>query len=378
MRKLTLSFVAAVASLMAQAQETAPQDQPPEWFVQQSEMSGFGGWRVSAGGSFGFGLKTKMGFAVHRQAYARPTSPALGSPSDIAARLASGQRASFLDGAYIEPMGANENTQNWRFPESAVDRSTGVVTLESTQLSDRGIVGSGSEDDFTYGVSFELARTLYVHEDGYGVDLAVGLTWMRRNDCFKARSSGRYINDSTYVYTPSPGNMNSVVLTSPYITPVDGYYGAGTSSGMGAMFNWGDFGPNTVEQTSTSGSYNISASGDYEEWDILLMLKPWWEVTDFWRLTGTVGLGITRSEFESAVSATFGNGGSYSSHKTFDEWRCYGVAGLGTVLRYGRFDLSLDVLARFCQDDMKVKSEAISGKIEKPNLVLCAAVGFEF
>ena len=378
MRKLTLSFVAAVASFVALAQETAPQDQPPEWFVKQSEMSGFGGWRVSVGGSFGFGLKTKMDFAVPRQVYARPTSPALGSPSDIAARLAAGQRVSFLNGAYIEPMNGTQYTQNWRFPQSAVDREAGVVTLESTQLS--GASGSGSDDDFTYGVSFELARTLYAHEDGFGVDLAVGLTWMRRNDCFKARSAGRYIDNSTYVYTPSRGSGNEgVLMRSPLdLVVIDGFYGSGTTSGRGAMFDWGDFGPNTVEQTSTSGSYNISASGDYEELDILLMLKPWWEVTDFWRLTGTVGLGITRSEFESAVSATFGNGGSYSSHKTFDEWRCYGVAGLGTVLRYGRFDLSLDVLARFCQDDMKVKSEAISGKIEKPNLVLCAAVGFEF
>ena len=40
MNKLALSFVAAVASFVALAQETAPQDQPPEWFVKQSEMSG--------------------------------------------------------------------------------------------------------------------------------------------------------------------------------------------------------------------------------------------------------------------------------------------------------------------------------------------------
>ena len=379
MKKLALSFAAAVASLMAQAQETAPQEQAPESLAQQSETSGFGGWRLSAGGCFGFGLKTKLGFSVPRQMYATtPTSLALGSPSDIAARLASGQRVSFLGGAYIEPTGGNQYTQNWRFPESSVDRSTGAVTFESTQLSAAEIAGSGSEDDFAYGASFELARTLYAHEDGFGVDLAVGFSWMRRNNCFKASSSGGYMDHSTYVYTPSHGNMNQVVLTSPYLAPENGYYGAGTTSGMGAMLDWSDFGPNTIEQTSTPGSYSISASGDYEEWDILLLLKPWWEVTDFWRLTGTVGVGVARSEFESVVSATFGNGGAYSSRKTFDEWRGYGVAGLGTVFRCWRLDISLDVLARFGQDDMTVKSEALSGKIERPDLVLCAAVGFEF
>ena len=38
----------------------------------------------------------------------------------------------------------------------------------------------------------------------------------------------------------------------------------------------------------------------------------------------------------------------------------------------------IDVLARFCQDDMKVHSEAVSGKIERPDIILACAVGFEF
>ena len=48
------------------------------------------------------------------------------------------------------------------------------------------------------------------------------------------------------------------------------------------------------------------------------------------------------------------------------------------VFRLWRVDLSIDVLARFCQDDMKAHSEAVSGKIERPDIILACAVGFEF
>ncbi len=343
--------------------------------------AGFYGWRVSAGGFAGFGLKTKLRFAVPERVYSGPTSPAVGSPADIAAALAGGRRVSFLNGAYVDPSGNYEGTftQNWRFPASSVDRTTGAVRLDSAQIDGAGMSGRGSDDKTAFGASVELARTLYAHEDGFGVDLAVGFSWMRRNNCFKGRSGGKYMDRSSYLYTPTPNGSNQAILTSPYIQPTDGYYGSGSAGGFAPVLDWSDLGPGTIEQiSSTSSSYSLYAEGDYEEWNALLMAKPWWALTDWWLLTGTLGVGVSRSEFEIDVSGRFGDGGSYSSHRTTDKWDCYGVGGFGVMFRVWRLDLSCDVLARFCQNDIKVHSEAVSGRIEKPDVFVCCAVGFEF
>ena len=341
--------------------------------------SGFGAWRVSAGGNIGFGLKTKLGFKAPGRVYSGPTSPALGTPADIAARLASGGSVDFLDGTYIDPNGdmAAPYTKNWRFPVSSLDRTTGAVTLHSAQTVD-GVDGRGSDDDAAFGASVELSRTLYAHESGFGVDFAVGFSWMRCNNCYKASSSGMHAGRSTYVYIPSPGNVNGMVLTSPFLAPNGEFYGAGSASGMGPVLDWSDLGPDTISQTLDESHYRLSASGDYEEWAFSFMFKPWWEVTDWCRLTGTIGLGAARSEFDCTVSGIFGSSGTYSSHDKFHEWKCYGIGGMGTVFRLWRVDLSFDILARFCNDDMSIRSESLSGKIEKPDVILSCALGFEF
>ncbi len=372
MNRLHLAIAAVLASSVAPAAAETPGADAGAEFL---------GWRVSAGGSVGFGLKTKLGFRAPRSVYSGPTSPAVGSPADIASRLESGGRVGFLGGAYIDPDGgemASPYTQNWRLPVSSLNRDTGKVTLDSVQMSDRGISGRGSDDDTAFGANIELSRTVYAHESGFGLDLAAGFSWMRRNNCFKASSSGTYADNSRYVYTPTPGSMNQAVLSSPVLSPSGGYYGAGSNTGMGPVLDWSDFGPATISQTGGTGQYSIDASGDYEEWALSLMLKPWWEMTDWWRLTGTIGAGFSRSEFDATVSATFGESGKYGSREKFHDWQCYGIGGVGTVFRLWRMDLSFDVLARFCQDDMKIHSETLSGKIEKPNVVLCVALGFDF
>lgn len=379
MNRFAFAAIAAISAAFAFADvEVGEAGTPSEGLVSR-ERRGFGPWRVSAGGNMGFGLKTKMGFSAPRSSYSTATSQAIGSPSDISERLANGERVSFLGGAFIDPSSGNMSapyTQNWRIPVSGLDRTTGAMTLNSAQLG--GISGSASDSASVYGASLELARTLYAHESGFGVDFAFGVSWMKRNGCFKAKASGTYMDSSSYVYTPSAGSSNYAVLTSPYLQESGGYYGAGGSGGFGPVLDYSDFGAGTIDYSSYTGHYSINATGDYEEWEFAFMLKPWWEVTDFWRLTGTLGLGVTRSEFDYSVSASFGEGGRYVSHKTFDEWRCYGIAGLGSTVRICSFDISLDVLARFCQKDMDIHSESVNGSIEKPDLVLRLALGYEF
>ena len=375
LRFATVAAVAAVAASMAPAAAGAPGTGGRE------ASANFGPWRVSAGGVIGFGLRTKLGFRSPGPAYSGPSSPALGSPADIAARLAAGGRLDFLDGAYIDPSGRMPApyTQNWRFPAAALDRSTGAVTLHSAQAAEAA-AGAGSDADAAFGASIELSRTLYAHKSGFGVDIAAGLSWMRRKNCFKAAASSPYADDSTYVYTPSAGSANKAVLTSPFLEPSGGYYGAGTAGGIAPVFDWSDIGPATLSQMSGPGAGAgwLRATGDYEEWSVSLALKPWWEVTDWWHLTGTLGAGAARSEFDCTVSGAFGGSGAYYSHDTFHEWRCYGIGGIGTAFRIWRIDVSFDVLARFCQDGMDIRTDTLRGKIEKPDVVFAFALGFSF
>ena len=367
---LTIATVAAAISTVMSASAD----------VSEEESSGFSAWRVSAGARFGLGLRTKLRFGVPGNAVYVPTSPALGSPAAIGAALSSGGRVSFLDGAFIDPSSgtlAAPYTQNWQIPVSALNPTTGAITLNSAQ-STGGAAGYGADDDIAFGTSIELSRTIYANEKGFGVDFAAGLSWMRRNNCFKSSASGTYLGSSTYVYTPTTTSSNFGVLTSPFLTPSGGYYGSGSPTGVGPVLDVSDFNATTISQTTSSSDFSVSGSGDYEEWEISLMLKPWWEVTEWWRLTGTIGVGVTRSEFEGVVNGVLTGSGTYSARNSYHEWNCYGIAGLGTMFRVWRLDLSFDVLARFLQDDMSIESDMFSGSISKPNVIFCSSLGFEF
>ena len=369
-RLLTIATVAAITTMMSASAD-----------VGEEESSGFSAWRVSTGARFGLGLRTKLRFGVPGNAVFAPTSPALGSPAAIGAALSSGSRVSFLDGAFIDPASgtmAAPYTQNWQIPVSALNPTTGAITLNSAQPTG-GAAGYGADDDIAFGTSIELSRTLYANGNGFGVDFAAGLSWMRRNNCFKASASGTYLGSSTYVYTPTSGSINQTVLTSGSLTQyTPGYYGSGSPTGIGPVLDVSDFNATTISQTSSSSGFSVSGSGDYEEWEISLMLKPWWKVTEWWRLTGTIGVGVTRSEFEGVVNGVLSGSGTYSAHNNYHEWNCYGIAGLGTVFRVWRLDLSFDVLARFLQDDMSIESDMFSGSIGKPDVIFCSALGFEF
>ena len=368
-----LLTILAVAAAMAAAM-------PSYADATDEGSSGFSGWRVSAGARFGFGLRTKLRFGVPGNAVYVPTSPALGSPAAIDNALnVLGNRVSFLDGAFIDPSSgtmASPYTQNWRIPVSALNTTTGAITLNSAQTTG-GAAGYGADDDTAFGTSIELSRTLYADERGFGVDFAAGLSWMRCNNCFKSSASGTYLGSSTYVYTPSMTGSNYSLLTSPFLTPTAGYYGSG-SPGMGPVLDYSDINATTLSQTTGSSDFSVSGSGDYEEWEISLLLRPWWEVTEWWRLTGTIGVGVTRSEFEGIVNGVLSGSGAYSARNTYHEWNCYGIAGLGTVFRLWRLDLSFDVLARFLQDDFSINSDLFSGTISKPNIIFCSSLGFEF
>ena len=61
-----------------------------------------------------------------------------------------------------------------------------------------------------------------------------------------------------------------------------------------------------------------------------------------------------------------------------DEWEVYGLVGAGTTFRLWMFDVSCDFLYRIAQDDMDFGNQYASVSVEKPDMILRVALGFEF
>ena len=366
---------------------------------------GFYGWRVSGGGNFAFGLKTSLGVKPGNAMTRLPSVPAAtfsSSEAEVKAKyeINGSKRVTFADGGYIDPnttwTAGADGTVNWLIPASAL---TGGKLIESvdfeTRTSGGGEINSrtvfGGDDDTAYGASVQLDRTLWASEDNrWGVDAAIGLTWLKADDCFRASGVG-----ATRNFSSETGRYVTEIDTSE-ILQNEGKtdYGNGTVDGSdptrySPVIGWGNFDTSWgtkvnqyVEYVSSSsagtGTMTLDARGDYEEWEISLLVKPWYCLTDWWRVNAAIGLGITRSEFDFAMNAAFNGEQIYSSQQTFEEWRCYGLAGLGTTFRLWRVDLSADVLARWCQDDMNIDGRDVNGSMEKPNLALRVALGIEF
>ena len=384
-------------------------------FTLAAGETGFYGWRVSGGGNFTFGLKTKGLNVRTANAIGRiPAVPGMGLPgsaADLSAHtpVTEGDRVNYSDdGTYfIDPKSsyyeqAAGKTWNWSLPAAAITQNGDVYSLDYSYgaWGDQTVIEkirqeqiNGGSDEACYGASIQLDRTLWASEDArWGVDAAIGLTWTKANNCYRASSSCCYRRD----VSNQSGTYRTYSTDSSFISAgpelQDGTWGGGQYYGMfdefdeltGRVAPWIDLNKLKTEAVAAgkpeeySESMSISARGDYEEWEISILVKPWYCLTDWWRVNAAIGLGITRSEFDFAMNAAFNGEQIYSSQQTFEEWRCYGLAGLGTTFRLWRVDLSCDVLARWCQDDMDIDGRDVSGTLEKPNLALRIALGFEF
>ena len=367
---------------------------------------GFYGWRVSGGGNFAFGLKTSLGVKpgnAMTRLPAVPTATFSSSETEVKEKYelkTGGERVTFADGGYVDPnstwTAGADGTVNWLLPASALTggKLVEVVDFETRTTGDGEIHSQtvfGGDDDAAYGASVQLDRTLWASEDNrWGVDAAIGLTWLKANDCFRASGVG-----ATRNFTSETGRYVTEIDTSEILrNEAHNDYGNGTVDGSDAtryapVIGWGELDTSLgtkvnqyVEYVSSSsagtGTMMMDAHGDYEEWEISVLVRPWYNLTDWWRVNAALGLGITRSEFDFAMNAAFNGEQIYASRQTFDEWRCYGLAGLGTTFRLWRVDLSADVLARWCQEDMDIDGRDVSGTLEKPDLALRIALGFEF
>ena len=350
--------------------------------------SGFGAWRISVGGALNGGVRPSVrSSGAFRGLAVLPALPA-GQRKDAAKakHTADGTgRVTFGDGGYINPNSDSavpEYTSDWQLTkESLLAGAVEDNYVEPGAVTE--VVGGhvGDSDQYEPGISVELSRTLWSDKErGWGVDLALAASYFFGNDIYDAHGTyGRSQSYETGKYRTEIDGAG--VLDDEWVTASGGYYGIGSATGPGPLLPTVSLTANPMAIVTGGGTVNAAssfdASGDYRELEMFLMARPWYEITDWWRVFGEVGLAVSWSQFDFEYSA-IGAGGRLGSSEDFSEWRCYGVAGAGTVFRLWQFDLSIDFLGRFLNDDLDCNGKYCSGSIEKSDWLIRAMVGFEF
>ena len=122
------------------------------------------------------------------------------------------------------------------------------------------------------------------------------------------------------------------------------------------------------------------AEGDYDEYDIYGGLRLWYADEDLqWlKVTSTLGVGVDYGDFDYQMSATGPNNLSLRRSVGTDDWDIYGLLGLGIMVNFWDFDVSMDALWRFGQNSLKVESPCVNGEIERPDFIFRASLGYNF
>ena len=73
-----------------------------------------------------------------------------------------------------------------------------------------------------------------------------------------------------------------------------------------------------------------------------------------------------------------GDGGAYAGRQRFDDWAAYGVGGLGGMFRYRGACLGFDFLARFLDDEIKIRGRDVRGTVDRGSWTFRVYAGYEF
>lgn len=362
MKRLLMAFGLLAASGTATADSRDPEYE-------------FFGFRISAGYQLGIGLKSSLDTVV----------PAAGATKAAAYARATGANGRYEsdDGGFIvkdDGGGDPTKTTYWQVPSSAVSVNGAESTIALQNSFHDAALFRASDDDVAHGAHVELSTT--IGRDGdWGLDVFIGFSWMKSDGCFEA--SGRTM-ENTGVYQTLANASTGDLMSQGYLD-WDGNP-TGESMGSGRLWQMGD-GPqlNTDlgEPTllpGTSGITSYHAEGDYEEYDIYGGLRLWYADDDlkWFKVTSTLGLGVDYGDFEYQMSAAGPNGVSINRSFSSSKWDVYGLLGLGIMVNFWDFDLSLDALWRFGQSPLRVSSPYVNGEIERPNVLFRATIGYNF
>jgi len=377
----------------------------PVMAAHAEETDRFGSWRLAVGGAFNGAARGSMHARNLQSLGSSAFRPYTTSTRDAAyAKAKSGE---YDGGGYVrkdDQTGVDgwPMTENWRLPADAL-QSDGNFHMYNAYHEESLVAGSGSRaavgdkfnEDASFGISAELSREIWSHdaafENRWGVDFAAAFSYFFQRDFYSShgsvsRNDKILTRDGKYETTVDPGDALYDYLeeTNPTYRkyPSGGMYGFGNdvSTGFAPALNVNgisepvDLGGTESYRASRSGVGAYSAEGDYRELEMLFTFRPWYEITDWWRVYGHIGVGVSWGRFESSFWSSSGVG----LDESFDQWDCYGVAGLGTMFRYGMFDLSLDFLGRFLRDDMEIDGRYVNGEIRRSNWGFRVMVGVEF
>lgn len=341
------------------------------------------GWRLTVGPQFNFNAHGRLG--VKSAAIPVPVSS---SSSTRAVAKAAGDaiavgegRTDFPNGAYVDPndsAGKAGETWNWHVPAGQLKAGTmsfrHLYVEQSTTYTSVG--GHDKDDASAVGANFGLDRTVWKWGD-FGVDIGFNFSFFMKNNWFKGGAGG-YMRTDKYTegsYNTDVDWGNADVFNDPWTMNPDGSYGVGTFDGPGPVINRDEI---TVSHSwgaessglSTSSYGPFSVRGDLRIYEYQLALKPYYELTDWFMVRGTLGVGLDYRRFDVKVSGV----GKDTAH----DWDCYMICGLGGMFHWEDVCLGVDFLRKVFDDSLDVNTRYVDGSISNADWILRIYVGYEF
>ena len=367
-----------------------------------------GTWRVSGGAVMDFGVRTRLR-TNQRETYVSPfVSGGTAAQAEMSANgIVHGTRRIYPNGAWIDmndPGIAGDMpgyTSHYSFPGAPGENNLGrVFSLGSAAYSEVSAYGTHagsvshyeSDDSVVPGFGLEVARTLYCNDKyHFGVDLAFAFQYFFRRSVYRDSSSwsaGSTARSGAYSASVDTGDVYAGDDPNEdwnWRTGADGssFYGSGEPSADGTYGYAGPINGGAVSISSTSSVRRDSAFGsmdskaDYENIEFMLLARPYYDVTSWLRVIGTIGLAVSRQELD-FVSTMMRDGRSQDYSRTFDGWNVYGVAGLGAAAHYKGLMLGVDAFARFLDGDLDVDDRYVEGSVSRGTWVGRLTIGYSF
>lgn len=371
-----------------------------------------GGWRLSAGAVYDFGAKA-TGRLCPRQGYVSPYRAGLSraEAEKLGGGTRSGTRLEFANGAWIDtndPVCEEGDdfgkTRFYKFPAATWDGSR-TFALGSADYSEVNtfIPAAGSfdrafsDDSGMLGVNIELSRNLYHDEDyGWGLDMALAFQYFKHNGLLSLAS--RWFNGaSTHAYGTRASGLRLDNGKGTYSkcnwSPDGSFYGSGgVQAGPGRYvdettgedvyagpisFDLDDLGGRDFFASDASYG-SMRANGDYENMELILLVRPYYDIFEWLRISATLGLVVSRQDLDLTMFVMRDERLDYRSSRDFSQWDVYGVAGGGLMLYYKDFTLSVDILARFLDDDLDFSGRYVEGEVQRGRVMLKLSIGYEF
>jgi len=378
------------------------------------------GWKLTVGTSVIGGVKSKMGVkssgVVSRSDFMRsiglPGTHVSGTGRAAAyaagSGAANGGKRDFAGGAWYSPKDSASQKDgqwswNWRLhdpTELDPDGNKGFIeytyyseetkTISLVTGSDRGETGDNREE-WLPGIRVEAAYELYASEGKrpWGVDFAVAFAYYFQRNLWRAEGSAAQgteegsREEGAFQWWNDSHNEAQYILDYYGDTEFrGGMWGSGALNGPGAELANDAWQVRELagETSSWTKQYSLEygAEGDYREYGIEMLVRPWWDPWEWLRLFASLGIEISHREFEWSLTAAGGDGSSCYESGEAEDWVVYGLFGGGFALTWRDFLVSGEALWRFGANDLEVDGETVHGSVEPGSFGFRLSFGYTF